>query len=236
MVHFSHTFPGTWTRSAGKTHWRGCHYGAYRSRSVSTSQEKSSRPSEKELGGRCKGVRASGPSDNLARSGFIVNLTSKRFEGFAIDVIMGKGKRPAAFKPLSDFLISQFIKGELGDESIEYDARHEWLQWLDMNDDLVRCVFPCKQRISINVSPPPSWRTPATISPDEVPDHRLAASPKQILGVDNLSDVDEFKRAYRRKQHIYHTDKYAHVPQHIKDRLNRESQATNLAYASLQKK
>jgi len=166
----------------------------------------------------------------------VINLTANRFEGFAIDdVIREKGKRPASFKPLSDFLISQFIKGELGDDTIEYDPRYEWLQWLDMNDDLVRCVFPCKQRITINVLPPPHWKTPAMITREEIADHRLAASPKQILGVANVSDVEEFKKAYRRKQKIYHTDKYPHVPKDVKDRLNRESQATNLAYASLTK-
>jgi DnaJ-domain-containing protein 1 len=164
----------------------------------------------------------------------VVNLTSKRFEGFNIDdVIKGRGKRPGSFVQLSDFLISQFVAGELGDDSIEYDPRHEWLQWLDMNDVLVRCIFPCKQRISINVSTPPPWKTPATIKPEEIPEHRLAATPKQLLGVEKISDVDELKRAYRRRQNIYHPDKHLHVPRHVQEQLKRESQVINIAYAEI---
>ena len=168
----------------------------------------------------------------------VINLTSIRFEAFSIDdVIHWGGKRPHSFAHLSEFLTSRFVSGELGDDSIEYHPRYEWLQWLDMNDVLVRCVFPCKQKISINISTPPPWKNPAIIGPEEILDHRLTATPKQLLGVPTrVSDLDEFKRAFRRRQKIYHEDKHPNVPKFVKDQLKRESQAINLAYAEIKGK
>jgi DnaJ-domain-containing protein 1 len=164
----------------------------------------------------------------------VINLTSKRFEGFNLDdVVKGRGTRPTSFTILSEFLVEQFVSGELGDETIEYNARHEWLQWLDMKDVLVRSVFPCKQKISISVSTPPPWRNPAAIKPEEIPDHRLAATPQQLLGVARVSDVEEFKKAYRRRQKIYHPDKNSSVPIYVQERLKRESQEINVAYERL---
>jgi hypothetical protein len=168
----------------------------------------------------------------------VINLTEGQFEAFNLDaVIQGRGKRPHSFTHLSEFLTSQFVSGELGDDSIEYHPRYEWLQWIDINDVLVRCAFPCKQRISINVSTPPPWKNPATIRPEEIPDHRLTATPKQLLGVPTrVSDLDDFKRAYRRRQKIYHEDKHPHVPRFVSEQLKRESQAINLAYDGLKRK
>lgn len=168
----------------------------------------------------------------------VINLTSTQFEAFNLDdVVHGRGKRPHSFTHLSEFLTSQFVSGELGDDSIEYYPRYEWLQWLDMDDVLVRCRFLCKQRISINVSTPPPWKNPAMISPEEIPDHRLTATPKQLLGVPiRVSDVNEFKKAYRRRQKIYHEDKHPNVHAFVKDQLKRESQAINIAYEAIKKK
>jgi hypothetical protein len=106
-----------------------------------------------------------------------------------------------------------------------------------MKDVLVRCFFSCKQKISINVSTPPPWKNPAMIRPEEIPDHRLTATPKQLLGVPNtVSDLDEFKKAYRRRQKIYHDDKHPNVARFVKDQLKRESQAINRAYADVKEK
>jgi len=75
------------------------------------------------------------------------------------------------------------------------------------------------------------------IRPEEIPDHRLTATPKQLLGVPNtVSDLDEFKKAYRRRQKIYHDDKHPNVARFVKDQLKRESQAINRAYADVKEK
>ena len=165
----------------------------------------------------------------------VINLTAKRFEAFNIDdVIAAKGKRPSSYELLSDYLLKEFVSGELGDETLRYDAHRESLQWLDMKGVLVRCSFPCKQRISIDVTAPDGpWTNPATITPEEIYDHRLNATPKQVLGAKNFSDLTEFKKAYRHRQKIYHPDKHSAAAPFVKKALKRESQEINRAFDEL---
>jgi hypothetical protein len=169
----------------------------------------------------------------------IMNLTTQRFEAFRIDdVIAARGQRPSHIAiRLSDFFANDFVAGELGDETLLYDARRRLLQWLDMKDILVKCSFHCKHRLLITVTPPaPSgpWTNPALIEPEEIHEHRLKATPAQILGVPYSPNPSELKAARRRLQKIYHTDKHADVADFVEQAMKRRSQEINYAFAALQ--
>lgn len=169
----------------------------------------------------------------------VINLTAGGFEAFNLDdVIAAQGQRPSSFTELSQFLTREFVLGELGDETLIFDARRETLQWQDMRGVLVKCSFSSKQKISINVTVPDGqgpWTNPAAIKPEEITEHRLKATPRQVLGVGRSSDVAEFKKAYRRRQKIYHTDKHPNTTVIVNSALKHKSQEINHAYAELTK-
>jgi hypothetical protein len=166
------------------------------------------------------------------------NLTAKRFEAFRIDdVIAARGQRPSHVAiRLSDFFANDFVSGELGDETLLYDARRRLLQWLDMKDIHVRCSFHCRHRLLITITPPAPlgpWTNPALIEPEEIHEHRLKATSAQILGVPYSPNTFELQAARRRLQKIYHTDKHADAADFVEQAMKRRSQEINYAFAAL---
>jgi hypothetical protein len=170
----------------------------------------------------------------------VMNLTAQKFEAFVIDdVIGGRGQRPSkGAVQFSTFFARQFVGGELGDESLLYDARRELLQWLDMKDTLVQCPFRCNQKIVITITAPVRpgpWDNPALIDVGEVHQHRLKASSSEILGVPVWKGTSAIKTSYRRMQHLYHVDKHTNMADDVKDAMNRRSQEINQAYNDLKR-
>ena len=177
---------------------------------------------------------------NWREAAAVMNLTRKHFEAFQLDdVILGKGRRPShGAVRLSDFLVNEFVAGELGDDSLIYDARGRYLQWIDMKNTLVKCSFCCKQRYRFTIdppAPPDPYSTSALIDPNEIQDHRLKATPVEILGVPHAPKPSEIKKALRQLQKVYHPDSYNDAAEFVKQAVNRRSQEINYAVAELRR-
>jgi hypothetical protein len=168
-----------------------------------------------------------------------MNLTAQSFEAFRIDdVIAGRGQRPGrAAVQFSDFFAREFVAGDLGDETLLNDAGRRLLQWLDMKDILVGCSFHCRHRLRVDVRPPASgpWTNPALIEPEEIHEHRLKATPAQILGVPYSPSTHELSSARRRLQKVYHTDLHSEGDEFVEQAMKRRSQEINHAFDSLRR-
>ena len=105
-----------------------------------------------------------------------------------------------------------------------------------MKNVYVMCSFYCRRRVHITVIPPgPSkpWTHAALIEPEEIHEHRLKATPAQILSVPYRLKPFELKTAYHRLQKIYHPDKHTAVADFVEQAMRRRSQEINQAFAEL---
>jgi hypothetical protein len=164
---------------------------------------------------------------------FVLNYTENCVEAFRLDnVIRSRGKRANAGQPisLSRFLGEEFLRCKVGDLDLHYDARNRRLTWRDMKEQLVSVDFFIGSRIEIKaVAHNTKLRGPKRISPQDLREHRMFATPEDILGIELNATEDQMTAARNRVALTYHPDRVASDDQLLKDISKLRMQEANAA-------
>ncbi|HBG17885.1 MAG TPA: hypothetical protein DDY32_00995 [Desulfobulbaceae bacterium] len=165
---------------------------------------------------------------------FVLNYTEDAYETFSVDeVIKARGKKPEKGLPLQKTLSDHFLECKIGDTELEYDVRWRRLSWRTSAGIRVATQFSIPQRIRIRIQAPgqsPSASYDKIIPTDQVHDHRMQASHREIFQ-NLLSEEDvQLKKLKRELSLTYHPDLFQNFEDIFKEIAKRRMQEINDAY------
>lgn len=170
---------------------------------------------------------------------FVLNYTPTIFEAILIDdVIRSRGSRKdiANVSNLANFLGTDFLDCEIGDNDLEYDAIARRLIWRSYNGETVGTIFLPKSRIRLKINTPHIGdfrRGYREIPNSSIHDHRIEANPEDILSLKDHYTQQDLKNARRSLALTYHLDRLNTLDELSKSILNRRMQEANRAYDEL---
>jgi len=165
---------------------------------------------------------------------FVLNYTEDAYETFSIDeVVKARGKKPDKGLTLQKTLSDYFLECKIGDTELEYDARLRRLAWRASAGIRVAAQFSIPYRIRVRIQAPgqsPSMRYDKIIPADQIHDHRMQASHREVL--QNLLSEEEVsaKKLKRELSLAYHPDRFQKLDDIFKDIATRRMQEINDAY------
>ena len=170
---------------------------------------------------------------------FVLNYTPTSFEAILIDdVIRSRGSREdiAIIYNLANFLGTDFLDCEIGDNDLEYDAIARRLIWRSYNGETVGTIFLPKSRIRLKIKSPQigdTRRGYREIPNSEIHNYRMGAYPEDILSLKSHYTQQELTNARRSFALAYHLDRIDTLDELNKSILNRRMQEANGSYEKL---
>ncbi len=165
---------------------------------------------------------------------FVLNYTEDAYDTYSIDeVVKTRGKKPDKGLPLQKTLSDYFLECKIGDTELAYDARWRRLAWRTSAGIKVATQFSIPRRIRVRIQAPgqsPSVSYDKIIPTDQIHDHRMQASHREVL--QNLLSEEEVtaKKLKRELSLTYHPDHFQTLDDIFKDIATRRMQEINDAY------
>ncbi len=163
---------------------------------------------------------------------FVLNFSPEEFEAVALDEVFrsaGTNDKELRGKPLDKFIGDDFLPCKVGDTELRFDARRQILRWRDMRGELVSTRFSIGKRVTFRIKAP-NVDDGKKIGNEDVYNHRMSASPQEILSIPAGHSQAEAKKARSALAKAYHTDLQMSLGDLELQLLNRRMQEINHAY------
>ena len=162
----------------------------------------------------------------------MLNFSPEEFEAVALDEVFrsaGTNDKELRGKPLDKFIGDDFLPCKVGDTELRFDARRQILRWRDMRGELVSTRFSIGKRVTFRIKAP-NVDDGKKIGNEDVYNHRMSASPQEILSIPAGHSQAEAKKALSALAKAYHTDLQMSLGDLELQLLNRRMQEINHAY------
>lgn len=146
---------------------------------------------------------------NWREAAFVLNFTSNIYQAFDLDtVIAAKGNKPPAenSNSLETFLGRDFLDCIVGDVNLSYDSKLRKLRWLTMNEEFVVTKFSIPHKIALKITAPNTEGNDKTIQNSEVFNHRMKATPEELLSLEYGYTEAELRKARIKAAKSFHLD------------------------------
>ena len=170
-----------------------------------------------------------------------LNYTENSFEAFSIDEILssqGVRKNAKRVIDVKDALSRHFLRCEIGNTELSYDARRRFLSWRSMSGSVVAAQFTIPNRIRFNIESPKqdSQTSYDTLLPNEqIHAHRMQVDASEMLSVPLSGESHDLARARKIINMAYHPDRHANLADLLQEILCKRMQEINMAYDELKK-
>jgi hypothetical protein len=173
---------------------------------------------------------------NWREAAAVVNFRPEVIEVFRLDeIIASRGSRAKALvgQSFSAFFVEEYLECHVGDTQLRYDAPRHRLIWRSQSGELVAAKFRLRSRLRVDVVAPDSgYSEPIALQDADIFNHRMAASAREILGLDYHTSEAAAKKVVAKIRKALHSDTHGHLDAYLRGLLDQRMQEVNAAYDS----